>query len=232
MTTHISLQALSLSILTLVAYSPIHAAGADVNPFTGAEASIADLKRQLEIAQLQTQIAQAKANKLRTEREIKEPKPAPTPLDPKFGTLKYPTEKFPAFPGLEALLKLGKPGNKAGTVTDTAPAIQAAPLVPAGPRLLGVISDEAGKVAIIEQGGAVQQAKENGTAHGQKVSRIGAGWAEVGGKRLIQDTSTLALVVNVDKQAAMRPPAGAPTIAQQPMAAPQPAAFMPPAFPQ
>lgn len=233
MTTHTSLHALSLSILTLVVFSPIQAAGADVNPFTGTEASIADLKRQLEIAQLQTQIAQAKANKLRTEREIKEPKPAPTPLDPKFGTLKYPTEKFPAFPGLDALLKLGKPGNKAGAAAaDTASAIQAAPLVPAGPRLLGVISDEAGRVAIIEQGGAVQQAKENGTAHGQKVSRIGAGWAEVGGKRLNQDTSTLALVVNVDKQAAMRPPAGAPTIAQQPMAAPQPAAFMPPAFPQ
>lgn len=224
-----SLNALTLAIL--IAASSAQAA--DVNPFTGTEASIADLKRQLEIAQLETQIAQAKANKLRTEKEFKEPKPASAPLDPKFGTLKYPTEKLPAFPGLDALLKLGKPGKGGAPAADTIPAIQAAPLMPAGPRLLGVISDEAGRVAIIEQNGVLQQAHENGTAHGQKVSRIGTGWADVGGKRLTQNASTLALVVNVDKQPAMRP-AGASTAISQPMAAPsaQPAAFMPPGFPQ
>jgi hypothetical protein len=224
-----SLNALTLALL--IAASSAQAA--EVNPFTGTEASIADLKRQLEIAQLETQIAQAKANKLRTEKEFKAPKPAPAPLDPKFGTLKYPTEKLPAFPGLDALLKLGQPGKGGAPAADTVPAIQAAPLMPAGPRLLGVISDEAGRVAIIEHNGVLQQAHENGTAHGQKVSRIGAGWADVGGKRLTQNASTLALVANVDKQPAMRP-AGASTAISQPMAAPsaQPAAFMPPGFPQ
>jgi hypothetical protein len=223
-----SLNALILTIL--IASSPAQAA--DVNPFTGTEASIADLKRQLEIAQLQTQIAQAKANKFRTEKEFKEPKPAPASLDPKFGTLKYPTEKLPPFPGLDALLKLGKPGKGGAPVVDTVPAIQAAPLMPAGPRLLGVISDEAGRVAVIEQNGVLQQAHENGTAHGQKVSRIGTGWADVGGKRLSQNASTLALVVNVDKQPVMRPAGGAgaaPAATGQP-AASQASPFMPPNF--
>lgn len=223
------LNALSLAILLATS----HPQAAEVNPFTGTEASIADLRRQLEIANLENQIAVARANKQRTEREAKEPKPTPAALDPKFGTLKYPTEKIPFFPGLDALFKPQK-GKGETPSPSTAPAVQAAPPMPAGPRLIGIISDEAGRVAIIEQGGVLQQAKENGTAHGQKVSRIGAGWADLGGKRLTQDTSTLALVVNVDKQPAMRPAGSASPAAGQPMAAPsaQPAAFMPPGFPQ
>lgn len=228
------LNALSLAILLAAS----HLQAAEVNPFTGTEASIADLRRQLEIANLENQIAVAKANKQRTEREAKEPKPTPAALDPKFGTLKYPTEKIPFFPGLDALFKPQKQGkgdmSPTGSSPSAAPTVQAAPPMPAGPRLIGIISDEAGRVAIIEQGGVLQQAKENGTAHGQKVSRIGAGWADLGGKRLAQDTSTLALVVNVDKQPAMRPAGSASPAAGQPMAAPsaQPAAFMPPGFPQ
>lgn len=225
----ISLNALTLAILLAASQTQ----AANVNPFTGTEASIADLKKQLEIANLENQIATAKANKLRTERELKVTKPLPT-LDPKFGTLKYPTEKFPSFPGLDALFKQVKKGKGGTPFPDATPTVQAAPPIPAGPRLIGVISDENGKVAIIEQGGVLQQAKENGIAHGQTVSRIGAGWAELGGKRLAQDTSTLALVVNVDKQPAMRPAGGASPAGATAMAAPsaQPATFMPPGFPQ
>ncbi len=202
-----------------------NAQSADVNPFTGTEASVADLKRQLEIANLENQIATAKAAKARTDRELKEPKALPPSAPDKFGTLKYPTDKLP-IPDLGSFLK---PKGKGPIQPDPAATPAAPPpAIVQGPRLMGVISDGEGRVAIVEQGGKLMQAATGESAHGQKVGKIGEGWAELGGKRLVQDKSNLALVTNVDKQPMAPRVGGSPVPTTMP--AGQPMSFMPPGF--
>ncbi|MDD5388992.1 MAG: hypothetical protein PHD37_06585 [Gallionellaceae bacterium] len=204
---------------------------ADVNPFTGTEASIAGLKRQLEVARLKAQIATEEANIRRIAKEEKAPVDLKNPLA-QFGTLNFPTEKMPLFDTFGKPKGKGAKPESAPAVVTPAPAPSAAPVIPVGPRLVGILRDEAGRVAIIEQGGVLKQVKEGESAHGQKVTKIGDGWAEVGGKRLTQDNSSLALVTNVDKQPVARVVAGgvntSPAASGQPVAQATP--FMPPNF--
>ncbi len=232
---HKTLSPLLAAIMAAGLLASMSAGAADVNPFTGTDASIAGLKRQLEIARLEAQIATEKANMRRVGKEEKAPADLKNPLA-QFGTLKYPTDKMadPAamfFPGMKGTKGKYLVPSLAPVAPVAAPA--PTPVVPAGPRLVGIISDDAGRVAIIEQGGVLKQAKEGDSAHGQKVAKIGAGWAEVGGRRLTQDNSTLALVTNVDKQPVVRVAvAGGANTAPSPMG--QPAAqitpFVPPGF--
>ncbi len=207
---------------------------ATVNPYTGTEATVADLKRTLDIERLRSEIVEEKRRQKKVEDEMKAP-PKPETRPGQFGTLKFPTDKLP-IPDLTGLSPSGKPRKGGQAAPAPVTSVVVAPLVPAGPRLVGVMSDEAGRVAIIELGGKLMQASAGQSAHGLKVSRIGEGWAEVGGKRLAQDNSALALVTNVDKQP-VAPRVGSPTgmvpsgsPAPTTMPAGQPMSFMPPGF--
>lgn len=207
---------------------------ADVNPFTGTEASIAGLKRQLEVAQLKARIATEEANIRRIAKEEKAPVDHKNPMT-QFGTLKFPSEKVPDLGAMffDPSRKGMKGKQPPSSPAPVAPVAAPAPVVPAGPRLVGILRDDAGRVAIIEQGGVLKQVKEGESAHGQKVTKIGDGWAEVGGRRLVQDNSALALVTNVDKQPVARVAAAgavgaAPAASGQPVAQAMP--FMPPGF--
>jgi len=216
----------------------VSSASATVNPYTGTDATVADLKKTLELERLKSQIATEKQNQRRTEsegRKLDRPESMSTPGQ--FGTLKYPSEKMPDFGSM-----FFTPGGKnakgmkgkqpSPSIASVAPVAMPAPVVvPAGPRLVGIIRDEAGRVAIIEQGGVLKQVKEGDSAHGQKVTKIGDGWAEVGGKRLTQDKSTLALVTNVDKQPVARvAAAGGASTTPAPAPVAQAMPFMPPGF--
>lgn len=210
-----------------------------VNPYTGTEASVADLKKVLEIERLRTQIADEKHRQRRSESEAKKfDRPEGMPAPGQFGTLKFPSEKMPDLAGM--FFAPGTKGTKGmkgkqppPSLASAAPVMAPVPVVPVGPRLVGVIRDEGGRVAIIEQGGVLKQVKEGESAHGQKVAKIGDGWAEVGGKRLTQDKSTLALVTNVDKQPVARVvSAGGASTAPAPVPVAQAVPFMPPSFQQ
>lgn len=210
-----------------------------VNPYTGTEASVADLTKTLAVERLKTQIAEEKQRQKRAENEAKKSDRAEgIPSPGQFGTLKYPSEKMPDLGsmfftpgGKNAKGMKGKHPPPSAAVAPAAPVMAPAPVVPAGPRLVGVIRDEGGRVAIIEQGGVLRQVKEGDSAHGHKVTKIGEGWAEVGGRRLTQDNSTLALVTNVDKQPVARvAAAGGASTAPAPVPVAQAMPFMPPGF--
>lgn len=214
-----------------------------VNPYTGTEPSVAALERALKVERLKTQIADEKHRQERAASEMKKMSlPEGMPKPGQFGTLKYPSEKMPDLGNLFFTpggkdskgikgRQLSLPPPMASAMSISTPATT--PVVPAGPRLVGVIRDDAGRVAIIEQGGVLKQVKEGESAHGQKVAKIGDGWAEVGGRRLVQDNSTLALVTNVDKQPSARLASASGTsmaaaVSMQPAA--QAVPFTPPSF--
>lgn len=233
----IALAALAQSIPVLAAGPAPAAVSATVNPYTGTEASVAELERTLKIERLRTQIADEKHRQRRSESEAKKfDRPEGMPAPGQFGTLKFPSEKMPDLAGM--FFSPGTKGTKGmkgkqppPSLAPAAPVVAPVPMMPAGPRLVGVIRDEGGRVAIIEQGGVLKQVKEGESAHGQKVAKIGDGWAEVGGRRLTQDKSTLALVTNVDKQPVARvASAGGTGTAPAPVAQAMP--FMPPSFQQ
>lgn len=215
------MQNTALALIALLLAGTVHAG--DVNPFTGADPSIAELKRRLEAVMLKNQIANAELDMKRREKEARDALRTPPPaLDPnRFGTLGFPTQKLPV-PDLRAM---------------TPPAVAAPPPPPAVPRLVGVMQDGDERVAIIELAGQLRQALVGETAHGLKVSKIGQGYIEANGRRLNQDNSALALVTNVDKQQAA--PAGSmmatphPAQGTAPQITPmQSASFPPPGFRQ
>ena len=215
---------------------------AEVNPYTGTDLSIANLKKELEIERLKTLIADEKQRQKRSaseSRKLDQPDVLPRGRSEKFSTLGFPTDKMPElegvlFPGMKVARGMkAKQPPPSNAVAPAAPVAAPLPVVPTGPRLVGVIRDESGQVAIIELGGVLKQASASASAHGLKVTQIGDGWAEVGGKRLVQDSSTLALVTNVDKQPVARLAAGggmntAPASSGQPVAQAMP--FTPPSF--
>ncbi len=220
---------------TVPAPAAVSSASTTVNPYTGTKANVANLKEELEVERFRTQIATEKQNQRRIESEGRKlDRPEGMATSGQFGTLKFPSEKMPdlgtmLFPNVKGMKSKQPPPSLAPLAPVAAPT--PTPVVPAGPRLVGIIRDEAGRVAIIEQGGMLKQVKEGDSAHGQKVTKIGEGWAEVGGKRLVQDKSTLALVTNVDKQPVARvAAAGGASMAPAPAPVAQAMPFMPPGF--
>lgn len=208
------------------------ALAAEVNPFTGTEQSIAQLKARLEVARLESLIANEVANKRRIESESKKA-PEAKPTAPGFRTLSFPSDPLPQMPQPLGGKKVSKPDVSGTPAVAIQPSVHV-PAVPAGPRLVGVINDSDGRVAVIELGGVLKQAREGEVAHGLTVSKIDVGWAEVGGKRLYQDNSGLVLVTNVDRQPTARVTGAASTPVASAASMPglQPTAFMPPGLSQ